>query len=337
VLADPSSPSGWSFRSSHDAALRAYEHAFALHLPMLSLFSARGYATLRSRMYTIGTMLRSGSSDDGRSFLAYPSWQGDSRALVPHPRAAFDARAAGVVPATHAAALSRQQRRFDALASLWATEMPHSAAAQEARAIALEMLGDAGATAALRDARRLATDSATAARLAAAEAWLLFKRGLPDDTASVQRARVLGDSLLAATAHWPPRSRHFLASLAVLTGRPELAASLAAFTPDDYWEGQRWPERLRTNGQLVIAYAALGGPRDTVQSLEKAIDADITTVLPPAERDNARAALLRRAAMLAYPFYRFRQLDALAAADGLVAAQRAHASGDNARAEARAT
>src|SRR5439155_711963 len=58
VVADPTSPSGWQFRSSYNRAIQAYRRAFQLLQSIHTALSGRSYQALRSLLMTNTSSLR---------------------------------------------------------------------------------------------------------------------------------------------------------------------------------------------------------------------------------------------------------------------------------------
>jgi hypothetical protein len=171
-------------------------------------------------------MTRSGHElpPDTMSFLAYPSWQGDTLAFVPHPAESFSGES--VVPKTMAIAVQHERLLFHDIATAWASAFPRSPEALEALAVSLELLGDRAALDTLHRARALATtsDERSSWRHRSLDArQVLGTLRL----VGLRAARILAESLLLRVN--PTTAQHpvLLASLAALIGRAQLAADLS--------------------------------------------------------------------------------------------------------------
>lgn len=332
VLRDPRSPSHWRFRSSYHRALLAFRRAFELRPATLVAFRGGGFASVRSLLHTRGNALRSGRAlpPDTLSFLAYPSWQGDTLGFVPYPAALASDPSRVVRPATLDDAVRHQRELFHEIALTWAAAAPRSADAREALALSLESLGDPTALDTLRLARTLVGDSAAAwARVASAEVWMLVRLSLPQRPEGLAVARVLADSILVRPM--PPRFQdaRALAGLAALTGRARLAAGL--YRRAAQVEGWGLPPALSQSAPGLLMFAALGGPTDSLAALERDLTSTIEARVDPSDRPALRSEWLGRSATLAFPEFRFAGIAALeGTGDYEVEAQAAFARGDSA-------
>lgn len=306
VLRDRASPSGWRFRTSYERAVRGFEQAFRLRPSVLRGFGGRSLADLNNLLYTTGDRWRTGRAivPDTGTFVAFPTWQGDSLAFVPVPRdEALAGR--GMRPNAVALAIQRQRERFHAITQMWRAESPTSFEAAEALAISLEMLGDAAALDTLGLARAMARQPNDRTRLAASEVLLRLKFSLPSDAAGLSRARTLADSLLGAHSPSDGIEPQLLESLAALSGRANLAASYAPVSGTRARD--QVPPAIAQSGPALLVFAALGGPADTLAKLEETIESSIAG-LPEGLHDAIRAGWLMRAALLAFPDVRLRTL-----------------------------
>jgi len=325
VVRDNRSPSRWRFRTSHNQALKAYQRALELLPSIHRSLRAGGYESVRNQLMASGNTLQAGRGlppNDSIRFLAYPSWEGDSLAFVPFPKGEVD------VPRTLGDAVRHQRKAFSEIATSWVTDFPQSPDAHEALAIALELLGNRAALDTLRRARRLATDPQTQLRIAATEAWMQIKFSIPADLEGVRSARALVDSLLAARAGQDPLEPRLLASLAALTGRARLAATLSQ-DPRVVREWGEVPTLLAQTLPAFFSFAALGGPSDTLRVLERAVAQAIEQSGTPASRASLEMFALAYPATIAFPNHRMESIATLAGnGDSLVDAQAAYLSGD---------
>ena len=300
VLAAPSSPSGWQFRSSYDRAMKAYARAFEV-LPSAHRGFERGAFERLRVLLRISTSLAPGFAVAGRdttTFFARPAWLGDTLALIPYPWQVVSAGGANAIPPGFEEALDRQRALFRKIADGWAAAFPRSSGAREAVAIALELQGDRSAIDTLRVARRLATDTARIKRLAATEALLLLKFGAPDDLAQLRTARALADSLLAMPDR--PAESELMGALASLVGRCDAADRLARQSAPT--TSPRVSQQLLMDSHALMARSALGcslgPPTPSVSALLQRIAREFRTA-SPTERHLTEEQLLFRPALLA--------------------------------------
>ncbi|MEX2156561.1 MAG: protein kinase [Gemmatimonadales bacterium] len=325
VLRDRSSPSGWRFRTSYHRITRAYQRAFQL-LPSIHR-SLRGgsYEFVRRVLMTNGSTVRYGHAlpPETTRFRAYPSWQGDTLALVPYPGQPL------AVPRTLNVAVRRERELFHDIATAWVTAFPHSADAVEALALSLDLLADPSAIDTLRRAREFVTTSAERLRVGVAEVWMGVRFSVPFDLAGVRAARALADSLLQEHPPSNAPEPFLLASIAVLTGRAHVAAEYTRHAAAV--AALRVPAPLARIGGPLLVFAALGGPIDSLRALEEQVESTIDHAVADSLRLAARMAWLGRAGQLVFPDYRFKSLPALVAhGDYMIDAQIAFLRGDSA-------
>jgi hypothetical protein len=120
------------------------------------------------------------------------------------------------------------------------------------------------------------------------------------------QAREKADALLEEWAATDDADPWLLCGLAVLTGRATLAASAVR----DARVGQLLgtPPPLLHTGPALLVFAALGGPEDSLATLERRVYSIIEEAMPQSERNAAKANWLAWAATLAYPEYQFATL-----------------------------
>jgi hypothetical protein len=220
-------------------------------------------------------------------------------------------------------AVVQQRRRFHEIAVAWAGFYPNGADALEALALSLELLGDPSALDTLRRARLAAKDMKEALRVAASEVWLRLKFAFPDNPKGLEAVRALADTLLASVDQPDAPDPVVLSRLAALRGRAFLAAELGARAATKGTLSV--PRPLARDGPAFWAYAALGGPKDSLERLESNVAAAIDgSMVPGGEQAEARSDWLSRPASLAYPDVRLRSLDRLpAGSESLAHAQAA--------------
>ncbi len=332
VVRDTRSASGWRFRASHNQALKAYQRALELLPSIHRSLRAGGYESVRNQLMASGNDLQAGrglAPNDSIHFLAYPSWEGDSLAFTPWPAGDVQRGLPRTVPRSLADAVRHQRTAFHEIATSWVTDFLQSSDAYEALAIALELLGSRAALDTLRRARQLSQDPESRLRIAVTEAWMLIQFSIPNDLDGVRAARSLADSLLTARARHEQLDPRLLASLAALTGRAELAATLS----QDPRVAQEWgvPAPLAQTVPAFFVFAALGGPADTLEILERAVASAIERSFTPATRTDFQMGWLAYPATIAFPDHPLESITALAGnEDKLVDAQAAYLRGDTA-------
>jgi tetratricopeptide (TPR) repeat protein len=332
VVRDPRSATGWSFRTSYQASLDAYQHAFRLLPSTLGGLQDGSFESLRRLFITSGSQLRPGraAGRKRRQFAAYPTWRGDSLAYQPLDLIDVMTSRAGTLPdpALRAAAIRHQRSVLYDVAKSWTAAFPRSSSALEALAVSLQLLGDPSALDTLIRARMLAGSRGQRLRLGATEVFMRLRRALPDDTAQVLRARHLADSLLADSLGLGPEAARLLLPLAALTGRAALAEHLAR-APGSSPSYTAKPLTGRAMPMLMLS--ALGGPVDRLSALAVDVGDVIGREVAAEEQEQQRMMWLARAATLAFPTYRFPRLAALAGhGDPLIDVIAAFARGDTA-------
>ena len=292
--------SAFRFRSSYHAALAAYERAFRL-LPSTHHTFGGGSSDNVTRLFKASRLLRTGrgAPPDTTQFLAYPTWQGDTLAFIPLKASEFHAARAVSSPSVNEA-VYRQRRKFLDIAAMWRSTYPRSPDALEAVAIALDMLGDPSALDSLRRARRESVDPDDRIRRGVFEVLMGVKSAMPDRTSDLRRAKALADSLLDQHQPSTEQEAALLATIATLTGRANRAASLSREAP-----ARSAPQPIAQHGPALVAFAALGGPLDSLHALEQQVERAMAALLAEGERKQARGQWLLRAAILAVPEHQF--------------------------------
>lgn len=294
VVRDAASPTGWRFRASYDATIRAYRRALAASPGSFRAFSDDGYARLRDEiLVTRPNLLQFGSDAAGRTFVAFLQWR-DSLTFLPYPA---DSAHVGIRPDRGAEAVIRQRRVFSEIAHQWSVAYPDEADVANAVSLALELLGDPTALDTLQRARRLAPRGTVARRLAFREVWLRLKLGATRP-ADLTVARNLADSLLRSRPVGASPAE--LAGLAVLTGRPALGAGLARADPAGL-VGPELPDVVAAPAAALLVFAAAGGPTDSLEALESETRAAIENAVPSDERPQTVGYMLERPSILAFP------------------------------------
>lgn len=326
VKRDPRSPTGWSFRSSHHQAQRAWRQAFLLMPGMYRDLRAGGS---HSAQWTAPNRVRFGAAlapDTGR-FMSYPTWSGDTLAFLPRLQSEF-ASGRARRPAATREAVTRQRLAFYELATEWASADPRSYEAREAVSLALWTLGNVSAIDSIRAARRLARLPGDQIRLGVAEVLMRLLRA-PTDSAEAGAARLLADSMLAQAQATPRADPWDVATLAALTGRAALASRFVRL-PSPRTPGT-FPPALTADALALLAFAALGGPADSLLELEARVVEGISNAVASDRQAAARQEWLGRAAAqvaLDVTLPSFAQL--VGTGDYLIDAEAAHARQDSA-------
>ena len=339
VIADKKSPSGWSFRSSYQAAINDYQRALTLVPSSHLAFKGAAFDRLTRMLFTELNAFRAGESgpSDTVGFAAFVGWAGDSVSFIPYPRSRFNDFQNPMLPATATAAVLHNRGILRRVTTSWAASFPQSADALEADGIALEKVGEIRG-AAMTDsarfrfqrARQVSRDTADRARLGASEVRLLVKTG------RFAEAKRLADSLLGTDAGSIAESEYY-AGLAALTGRASRAASLnrrAApryVLPSPLARKAGMPLPLRETALRLEAFSALGGPGDSVRGLLARYDRESKAFLAASERATVDGLVLPRMYALMYPRAESRPGRAFADADDyLLAMQSRMWQGDTA-------
>jgi hypothetical protein len=338
VVPDGASPSGWRFRTSYAAALVAYQRAFAL-LPAVSrAFRSHAFTPLQEMLFTQSNRLRSGQTDNGEQFVAYPSWDSDSLAFVPYPLGVATGAHPLPNPPSANQALEQNRRLFRRIAQTWLQARPRDASLLEALGIALDLTGDPKGVETLKRALQLAPASERLG-LAGVLVWLQVKRACGAielgnvDSGMLNTARQLADSVVRnVPAALSPDDVPLVLGLAALTGHAAIGAEIARrhATPVP-WRLAGRPvtvsSRIVGNANAFLLYAAVGAPSDSIIELARRADAAIRSDLSEDAHAEARDVFLTRATSLAFPAVgRALTLGPSAASDYLLAAQDAFAN-----------
>jgi hypothetical protein len=329
VRRDARSPTGWSFRSSYNEAQRAWRQAFAL-LPAIYRDSRAG--GLRGPHWLLWTATNRGRSGtalrpDTGVFMSRPIWEGDSLAFIPRPLADFTSGRAAVTRSL-GEAVTRQRLVFFDLATEWASAQPRNLEAREAVALALWSLGNPSAVDSIRATRASARAARDRVRLGVSEALMRLLRGARDSV-EVAVARGIADSVLGLESDDPGIDPWDLSTLAALTGRATLAGRLARHTsPRTAW---RLPASLSGDALALLAFAALGGPADSLLVLETRVAEGLTSGVQAERLAMERSEWLGRPVALAVLEAPFASLaDLVGTGDYLVDAGAARLQGDTA-------
>ena len=293
VVRDTRDARTWRFRSSSQDALRALDRAIELRESV----SGTWVSQVRRLLPLNPTRVRAGRATppDTTTFVAWPSWAAETLAFEPLPAALFDQSNTALASNADQAALHTRQR-FHAIARMWRARFPESADALESVALSLDLLANPGAFDTLQVVRQRARTDADRVRLGVLEVILRTKYCVPDGLECLRQARRLADSLLRV---YPPTSREQagpLGSLAALTGRAGLAARYARLSL-----GATVNPALEASAPILLAYASLGAPADSLRAHALATQRGIANGVVADERDGARAEWMVRSALLSLP------------------------------------
>ncbi len=307
VEPDRTSPSGWRFRASYRAAASAYQRALELVPSAHRALTRTAVSRLIDLFFAETYWYRDGYTlppPDTLRFGAFPSLDHDTLAFIPWPIADFFSAQGGSRPPTMQAAVARNRDALRSSILKWLGAFPASPDAYEALSYILETTGEidvgppqGSALEAIRRARALTKDSAQALRAAVAETRLLFKLERFAEAAKLADS-VLGTASADLGGGGPVAARQ-LAGLALLTGRVYRAAQLlqrsAPLDTPITWDGDPVPDAPMAVKQAelsLLAYAALGGPADSLRAGKKRVDERVSGWAGAASRERLRLAVL---------------------------------------------
>jgi hypothetical protein len=305
VLRSTTSPSGWRFRTSYRDAVGAYRRAFEMSPTVLSSLRSEGTSAVRDLLFARGDHRRRGrvAAPDTGTFLARPSWDGDTLAFVPYrARDVHDAKP-GTTPPTMHVAIANQRDVFLDMASTW-LRATGSVEALEAVAVALQLIGQRAAVDSFHRARQLAQRPEDRTRIGIEEAWYRLQLSVPNSEKGIRVAKALADSLLRLTTGQRERHLRGLAGLASLTGRGHLAAQLlreAAAAGQNVAGQGALPRAIADQATALLAYSSMGGPPDSLARLSADLDIAISMSIPSEKQEETRVAWRARSAVLAIP------------------------------------
>ena len=293
IIPDPTSPSGYAFRSSYDEAATAYEHALDLTPRSRVLYLRLGKVLVsEANRLRLGRVAGGGTSE---SMTAYPELRGDTVVYVPRPAGHAH------VPPSRVPAVERNLRRLFARYRDWTRISSESPDAHRAFSQVLEKSGiisatgedDASALQAIRRARDL-TPADSSLPLAVAELRLLVKSG------EWAAAEALGDTLLRGVWSRDAAQADLLAGAAALAGRLDaLTAHLrtVSATPkhrvrDDRGQEIELPDAIMATRAELMARATLGVCDARFHELRARLPALVRAIHPDPEAAVSTARLL---------------------------------------------
>ncbi len=300
VLRDPKDSARFVFRGSWHSAALAYRKALTLAPSFNFAFGSSARERMARLLLAEEFWWREGFLDT-LPFFAFPEVEGDSVAFYPLPGA--DMAGPGHRPKTQARALTMNRNVLTDIATAWVDAFPQDPVAHRTLSYALEVSGRIApavgephtAVGEMAAAQRFERRALQRTHDAVASVRLFVKAG------DFETARRTGDSLLRTIRAPTPG----VAGVAVLLGRPALAARLVAVEDTSWLHGSADNEPLIVpltaglTGLRLLGYAAVTAPRDSIQALERRIEESVAS-LPPARRASARSALLDLPAELTF-------------------------------------
>jgi eukaryotic-like serine/threonine-protein kinase len=309
VIPDPRGRSGWRFRSGYESAIQRYTRALALRPAVIGAFRKEAFAGVRQWLWISSRQLRTGVSvtEPRVGFFAYPSLQDDTLAFVPFVQEHLQSGTSEVLrtlPRSVGLATRRQRELFRDMARSWVASAPASGVAEQALALSLLYLGDQTALDHIRRGKELTNDPKERARLVATELLIRLQLALPHAIAELNAIRHEIDSLLRR-GELPPEPR-LLASLAAIVGRSSQVVALDAQAQPP---GKSVAEaRIVSLSRSLALHAALGGPPDTLKSLEREASSMLALTVRPQERAGVEAQLFGQAITLGFPDFLFESI-----------------------------
>lgn len=331
VVRDSHTRSGWAFRTSWDAAAKAYIRATALDP---AAHRALPYVTLTNLLVTAPTKVRVGHGEQstGITFAGYGELAGDTAVFTPFPVAEFTAVRPEVISPTLTELVRRQRETLVTFARQWVTATPNNLEAVEALVLGYEARGElddrTGALSTLRQAKAIASTPADRLRIAAIEVRLDVKLG------NFAQAQSTADALLR---EWHGKSVNAsdasrLAGFAALTGHLAEASAWRAVSSTAENASQGIAPALTLAESRLFMRAAAGVCDDSILVQRDQIDGLLSSYAQPDRRVTVRTMLLGRAMPLAYPCIGARAFAGLTPATPLDRAERAAAALDRRRA-----
>ena len=317
------------FGGSLNHAISAIDHAFDLLPQVHECCVGRMIDILRPyHQFTSGAKIRYGQATKAgvATFGAYPQIVDDTLAFVPR-RTPLGAR-----PPSNDVAVRRQQKLLLMIATTHLALAPQNPNALAFVGDALEASGDAAAIDSTRKARLRAANPSQALQLAVRELWLRVKYAVPNNLTQLRSARLFADSLLRYAEVRSAADAAALAGVAALVGDASQAAALAARGTVAGEAPDGIPQQVSAAGNALLAYAAVGGPVDSIAALDARLRNWIVGSVVVEQQPAAREIYLSRAIALAYPSYKNANWDDLdTASDVLLGAEAAHSRGDMSR------
>jgi len=299
VVRSSMSKTGYVFRGSMSAAQKAYARAMQI---APTSFCAFHFETV-VRLFTVETnRYRLGANADSETYFGFQDIIGDSLGYVARPFRELRGTPLEVLAPAYDRALQRNRDGLLGLLATLAQRSPDNADVFESLARVLETRDDITGTpnggysalSALERAKLLSKDSVQRARLGATDVRLHLKLG------DFSRTAAIGDSILAGKATPSRGAARYLAGIAALLGREQLAITyLRSSGTTVTLAGSPAVPLLEDVSTALFVRAALGVCDDSLKTLHKRVDTLLESYVNPAQRDVARAGMLMRPTMFA--------------------------------------
>ena len=317
VVADPSSPSGYSFKSSFQEAADLYSGVLARNSG-----SGAAYELLIPRLaevlWTTKNRLRPGvlANDGERNFAAMPELVGDTIAYVPYPLLGTGAPFK-VEPARLDRAIAANLERLQSFATSWVRADPGDPSAQETLASILEARGllegnQSSAISSFRAARQAIEHSSSdpdfyyrKLRVTSGNVRVLVKLGRFGQAAALADTALGWNALPPADDSIREETRKIVSGLLALTGHVSRVVSVDQASVGDYvvrlpsGEQRKLSADIDADRQRLEDYASFGVPRDSIMVIAARISTHLESLVRQSEVNDFRAAILRRPLSLA--------------------------------------
>jgi eukaryotic-like serine/threonine-protein kinase len=294
VLRSPASRSGWVFRGSMAAAQRAYARAVQIAPSSFCVFPFESVV----RLFVVeSSRFRIGANADSQPFFGLQDIIGDSIAYVARPFSELRGTQFEVLAPAYDRALQRNRDALLGVLSTLAQRSPDNPDVFESLARVLETRdeitgtpnGGYSALSALDRAKLLSKDTVQRARLGASDVRLHLKLG------DFSRTVAIGDSLLASKTPPSRAAARYLAGIAALLGREQLAIDyLRTSGTSVSIAGAPSVPLLEDASTALFVRASLGVCDDSLKTLQRQIGTLLESYVNPAQRDLARAGILTR-------------------------------------------
>lgn len=308
VLRDPESTSGWRFRSSYVAAAQAYREG----LEIVPFLTPGFYSRLTDVLLAQPNSLRWGRPlpPDTGLYLAYPGIDSAADTLIYVPCPAARGQFGACEPPTHAEANERNAREMLEVVQRALALYDVSARPLILTAEALELNGrldgssiENSSLIASRRALEVALNPDDSLAAAVVGIRVLTKLG------RFEEAAALADTTLSRWTTPEPWIARQLVPIATLTGRPNRAASLGAASAasvqtDQQYRGLNLPLPVLEAHEALVAYASLGAPEDSVESLMSRLESLLRANLTETQAVHTRCSILARPTALAFSILR---------------------------------
>jgi hypothetical protein len=241
-------------------------------------FRENAYVRLTWLLYTEPNYFRYGHPEgqDTVRLFAVPGLSADTLAFTPYPASLVLAAEPGTRPTTHDAAIDRNRTQLLSVVRTWAAAFPDSSKPHAALASALEVNRrldgervEESALAAARHARGTATGAADSLTAATVEARVLLKLERFGEAAALAR------NVTAQVTVSDPILARQMAGLYAVNGRVEAAVRyLRVSAPYAARRARLTSLALAVHEarEALLAYAAFGGPADSVRALARRLD-----------------------------------------------------------------